>query len=67
LKKDINKTQFFARQISNNLHNDRPIGAFPKYNVAGPSSASSLEAWYRVQDFLAEFGEVMVERKLLAP
>ena len=65
LKKDSKKTPQFARQVAN-YRNDRPIGSFPKYLTAA-SNSGNLENWYRVQDFIAEFGDIMVERKLLAP
>lgn len=65
LKKDPNGTEALARSITR--WNDRPRGSFPECPLEGNFSSSRLETWYRVQDFLAEFGEIMVERKLLAP
>ena len=66
LKKDPNKTEHWARQMTD-WGNDRPIGAFPIFYTGGAGRPGQLEVWYRVQDFLSEFGEIMVERKLLAP
>ena len=66
VKKDKDSTGYFARMIGNN--NDRPLGAFPYYSIGGMGQTpKNFEIWYRVQDFIAEFGDIMVERKLLAP
>ncbi len=56
----------FARNIYS--ENDRPKGAFPYLSTGGlGQTPQNFEILYRVQDFLAEFGDIMVERKLLAP
>ena len=67
VKKSEAATGYFARNIST-FWNDRPLGAFPPFSVGGAGvTPQAYEIWYRVQDFIAEFGDIMVERKLLAP
>lgn len=66
LRKSTQDTGNFARAISN--WSDRPQGAFPYYSTGGAGQTpQNFEIWYRIQDFIAEFGDIMVERKILAP
>ncbi len=66
LRKGRDETGNFARAISN--WSDRPQGSFPFYSTGGAGQTpQNFEIWYRIQDFVAEFGDIMVERKLLAP
>lgn len=66
LRKSTDDTGNFARAVSN--YSDRPQGSFPHYSTGGAGvTPENYEIWYRIQDFIAEFGDIMVERKLLAP
>ena len=66
LRKSTESTGNFARAISN--WSDRPQGSFPHYSTGGAGQTpENFEIWYRIQDFIAEFGDIMVERGLLAP
>lgn len=66
LRKSTESTGNFARAVSN--YSDRPQGSFPHYSTGGAGvTPQNYEIWYRIQDFIAEFGDIMVERKLLAP
>ena len=66
LKKSQEGTGYFARAVSN--WSDRPQGSFPHYSTGGAGQTpENFEIWYRIQDFIAEFGDIMVERGLLAP
>lgn len=47
--------------------NDRDLGAFPQHHTANDHWSKYQETLQRVQELLTKYGEVMVEKKMLAP
>ncbi len=70
LKGHLTKSEQASFHLARNVGstNDRPRGAFPYMSTGGAGcTPENYEIVYRIQDFIAEFGDIMVERKLLAP
>ena len=70
LKGHLTKSEKASFHLARNVGstNDRPRGAFPYMSTGGAGcTPANYEIVYRVQDFIAEFGDIMVEKKLLAP
>jgi hypothetical protein len=70
LKGQLTKSENASFQFARNIYseNDRPHGAFPYLSTGGAGcTPENYEILFRIQDFIAEFGDIMVERKLLAP
>jgi hypothetical protein len=67
LDKDITALMRFYSSIGGHTHNDRPRGGFPQYSHDAKARARQQPIVQRAQDWLNEFGPLMVEKKLLAP
>lgn len=67
LDKDIEALMRFFSSIGGYTHNDRPRGSFPQYPADIKARARQQPIVQRAQDWLNEFGPLMVEKKLLAP
>ncbi len=50
--------------VINSKENDRPTGSFPAYNTLDEALQRVLEP---IQKFLVKYGEIMVEKEILAP
>lgn len=63
LEKNVRAVGKFRYAASANGWNDRDLGSFPSYGTYEKGAEAAL----RAQDLLNEFGELMVEKKMLAP
>lgn len=63
LEKNVRAAGKFRYAASANGWNDRELGSFPVYGTYEKGAEAAL----RAQDLLNEFGELMVEKKMLAP
>jgi len=63
LEKNVRAVGKFRYAASANGWNDRELGSFPVYGTYEKGAEAAL----RAQDLLNEFGELMVEKKMLAP